>query len=201
MASESTDRYVTVAGTDHLTADFSANSIGGRIEGGYRFAVPTGFDASDFGITPYGAVQVQAFRTPSYSETAVSGSSIFALSYDARTTTTTRTELGGWVDKSFALDRGNRLSFFGRAAWAHDWYSEPSVRRGIPVFAGVEFHANRRRASSRFRLVDGRIGIVMRNGWSMMAKFDTELSKRLAYLHRHCTAALYVVKLGQIMRS
>ena len=36
-----TDRYLTVAGTDHLTADFDANSFGGRLEGGYRFAMPS----------------------------------------------------------------------------------------------------------------------------------------------------------------
>jgi uncharacterized protein with beta-barrel porin domain len=39
----STDRTLTVAGIDHLTADFSANNVGGRIEGGYRFAIPGGF--------------------------------------------------------------------------------------------------------------------------------------------------------------
>jgi uncharacterized protein with beta-barrel porin domain len=66
----STDRYVNVAGTDHLTADFSANNVGGRIEGGYRFPVPGAFGWPGFGLTPYGALQVQAFRTPSYSETA-----------------------------------------------------------------------------------------------------------------------------------
>lgn len=99
----STDRFLTVAGLDHLTADFSANNIGGRIEGGYRFAVPGIFDISGLGFTPYAAVQMQAFRTPSYSETAVSGSSTFALAYDAHTTTTTRTELGAWLDRSFAV--------------------------------------------------------------------------------------------------
>ena len=83
----STDRYVTVAGTDHLTADFSANNVGGRIEGGYRFAIPGVFDSSGFGLTPYAALQVQAFHTPSYSEIAASGSPIFALAYDAHTTT------------------------------------------------------------------------------------------------------------------
>ena len=97
----STDRFVTVAGTDHLTADFSANNVGGRIEGGYRFAIPGALGwPGQYGFTPYAAGQVQAFRTPSYSESAVSGSSIFALAYDARTTTTTRTELGAW----FRLD-------------------------------------------------------------------------------------------------
>src|SRR5262249_18771671 len=32
---------------DHLTADFNAQSYGGRLEGGYRFGMPYG------GITPY----------------------------------------------------------------------------------------------------------------------------------------------------
>ena len=62
----STDRFVTVAGTDHLTADFAAQSYGGRIETGYRFATAL------VEITPYAAAQVQSFRTPSYSERAVS---------------------------------------------------------------------------------------------------------------------------------
>jgi uncharacterized protein with beta-barrel porin domain len=36
---------------EHLTADFRAQSFGGRVEGGYR--VPTG------AFTPYAAVQAQ----------------------------------------------------------------------------------------------------------------------------------------------
>ena len=63
-----TDRFLTVAGTDHLTADFDANSFGGRIEGGYRFAIPGLYYVPSFGITPYAAVQVQTYLTPSYSE-------------------------------------------------------------------------------------------------------------------------------------
>ena len=35
-----TDRIVTVAGLDHLRAEFNANAWSGRIEGGYRFVAP-----------------------------------------------------------------------------------------------------------------------------------------------------------------
>jgi outer membrane autotransporter protein len=173
----STDRYVTVAGTDHLTADFSANDVAGRIEGGYRFAVPGLFDVPEFGITPYAALQVQAFRTPSYRETAASGSSIFALAYDARTTTTTRTELGSWVDTSYALDRDNMLSLFGRAAWAHDWYSDPSVTasfQSLPGSSFIEFGATPVHDSA---LLTVGAELSMRNGWSVMTKLDGELSR------------------------
>ena len=46
----STDRF---AAFDHLTADFNAQSFGGRLEGGYRFAW------RGVGITPYAAMQAQ----------------------------------------------------------------------------------------------------------------------------------------------
>ena len=36
----STDRFVNVFGTDHLTSNFTAHNFSGRIEGGYRFALP-----------------------------------------------------------------------------------------------------------------------------------------------------------------
>jgi hypothetical protein len=65
----STSRTVTVAGFDTLTANFNAQSFGGRVEGGYR--VVTG----PVILTPYAAAQAQDFRTPTYSESAVVGSS------------------------------------------------------------------------------------------------------------------------------
>src|SRR6202043_210135 len=125
----STDRSLTAGGLcfEHLTVDFSANNVGGRIEGGYRFAVPGAFYLPGFGITPYAALQMQAFRTPSYSEIAASGPSIFALTYNAHTTTTTRTELGAWLDRSTGLNDGAVLSLLTRAAWAPgDWADRTS---------------------------------------------------------------------------
>jgi outer membrane autotransporter protein len=173
----STDRFVTVPGTDHLTADFSANNVGGRIEGGYRFAIPGVFDSSGFGLTPYAALQVQAFHTPSYNEIAASGLPTFALAYDARTTTTVRTELGSWVDKSYALDRDNVLSLFGRVAWAHDWYSDPSVTAtflSLPASSFIEFGAAPVHDSA---LLTAGAQLYMRNGWAVMAKLDTEFAQ------------------------
>ena len=61
----STDRFAFAS--EHLTASFNAQSIGARVESGYRFATLFG------GLTPYAAVQAQNFRTPSYSETNVNG--------------------------------------------------------------------------------------------------------------------------------
>lgn len=174
----STDRYVTIAGNDHLTSAYAANSFGGRIEGGYRFVIPAVFDSSGFGLTPYAALQAQSFHTPSYSETAVSGSPLFALAYNAHTTTAVRTELGSWVDKSYTLDRNNVLSLFGRAAWAHDWYSDPSLTAAFQsALPGSIFIVNGVTPAKDSALLTGGAQLYMRNGWAVMAKLDTEFAQ------------------------
>jgi uncharacterized protein with beta-barrel porin domain len=55
------------------------------------------------GLTPYAAVQAQNFRTPSYSETDVNGGG-FALAYNSRTGTDTRSELGARFDRLLAIN-------------------------------------------------------------------------------------------------
>ena len=52
----STDRNAAFG--NHLTADFNAQSIGARVESGYRVGTPAG------AITPYAALQAQSFHTP-----------------------------------------------------------------------------------------------------------------------------------------
>jgi uncharacterized protein with beta-barrel porin domain len=173
----STDRYVTVAGTDHLIADFSANNVGGRIEGGYRFAIPGGLGLPGrYGFTPYGAAQVQAFFMPSYSESAASGSSMFALAYDARTTTTARTELGGWLDWSRPIDDGTTLVLRTRAAWAHDFWSAPTVVAMFEALPGSSWTETGAAPASDLLLASAGAEIWFRNGFSLAARFDGEFA-------------------------
>jgi outer membrane autotransporter protein len=168
---------VTVAGADHLAADFSANDIGGRLEGGYRFAIPSMGWSGQSGFTPYAAVQVQGFRTPSYSETALFGASVFALSYDARTITTTRTELGTWLDWSIPVDYGTTLSLRGRAAWAHDNWSSPNITAGFQALPGSIFVVTGAAPATDLALVSAGVEIGFRNGFSVGARFDGEFAE------------------------
>jgi autotransporter-like protein len=95
----STDR-LAFAG-DHLTASFNAQSYGGRLEGGYRFATFYG------GVTPYAAIQAQSFHTPGYSESGVIANG-FALAFPrhdrhALSTAATRpTRAASWARASTA---------------------------------------------------------------------------------------------------
>jgi outer membrane autotransporter protein len=173
----STDRVLTVAGGDQLTADFFANDIGARIEGGYRFAIPgMSHWPGRYGFTPYAAGQAQAFRTPSYSESAVSGSSDFALAYDARTTDTARTELGAWFDWSNLLDYGTTLSLRARAAWAHDYWSAPNVTAMFVVLPGSSFTVTGAAPASDSLLASAGAEIGLWNGFSLAGWFDGEFA-------------------------
>jgi outer membrane autotransporter protein len=108
----STDR-LAFAG-DHLTADFDAQSFGGRIEAGYRIPVAL------WGLTPYAAVQAQNFHTPTYNETDITGGG-FGLTYNAHNASDTRSELGARFDKPILINWNAVLALHGRVAWAHDW--------------------------------------------------------------------------------
>ena len=175
----STDRYVTLAGTDHLTADFSAHSVGARIEGGYRYAIPGVLGLPGrYGFTPYAAAQVQAFRTPSYSESAASGSAMFALAYDARTTTTTRTELGAWFDWSAPVNHGATLALRSRLAWAHDFWSDPSITATLlPALPGSSFTVTGAAPASDLLLASASMEMSFGNGFSLGARFDGEFAE------------------------
>jgi uncharacterized protein with beta-barrel porin domain len=172
----STDRSVTVAGVDNLAADFSANNIGGRVEGGYRFALPAVLGLRGSGVTPYAAFQMQALRTPSYGENAVSGSSEFALTYDAHTTTVIRTELGTWFDRLFAIDDSSIMSLRGRAAWAHDDWSSLNYTSGFVSLPGSSWTETGALPARDLLLASAVAEVDFRNGFSLAGQFDTELS-------------------------
>src|ERR1043166_8869634 len=131
-----TDRMVTVSSADHLRADFQAQSVGARLESGYRLGT------MPVGITPYVAAQIQNFRTPSYAETAISGSNGFALTFDSKSTTATRTEVGAWFDKMIALDYGSLLALRARGAWAHDHSSNERINAAFQTLPGASFTTN-----------------------------------------------------------
>jgi outer membrane autotransporter protein len=174
--SETTGRLPLVAGGDPLSAGFAANNIGGRVEGGYRLGIGNPFGLPDVGFIPYGALQMQAFRTPSYNETGAAGLSPFALAYAAQTTTMTRTELGAWLDGAVALDNGTILALRTRAAWAHDHWSGVAVNAAFQELPGSGFTVVGAIPAQNSLITSVGAEIAFRNGFSVAALLDSELS-------------------------
>jgi len=162
----STDR---VAVGDHLTADFNAQSYGGRLEGGYRFGMPYG------GITPYAAIQAQSFHTPGFTETDAIANG-FGLAFGSRDATDTRSELGARFDRVLAVYSNAVLALRGRVAWAHDWVSDATL---VPVFQalpGASFIVNGATPARNSALTSAGTELRLANGVTLLAKFDGEFA-------------------------
>jgi autotransporter-associated beta strand protein len=154
---------------DILNANFDAQSYGGRIEGGYRFAVlPT------LGVSPYAAVQAQAFHTPAYSETDVTGGGL-GLNYAAMNATDTRTELGTRFDDP-AVIGGIPVLLRGRVAWAHDFVSNPALSAAFETLPGTNFIVNGAAIPHDSALTLAGAELFFTPRWSLLVKFDGDFA-------------------------
>jgi autotransporter-associated beta strand protein len=168
-----TNRTVTVAGTDQLQARFNANAWSGRLEGGYRFVAPA--MGGGIGITPYAAAQFTTLDLPAYTEQALAGSNAFALTYGAKSVTDTRSELGIRTDKSYGLPDAI-LTLRGRLAWAHDYDPDRSVAATFQTLPGAGFVVNGAAQASDSVLTTASAEWKWTNNWSAAATFEGEFS-------------------------
>jgi autotransporter-associated beta strand protein len=165
----STDRFAFAG--DHLTASFNAQSYGGRIEGGWRFATFV------VGVAPYAAVQAQAFHTPAYNELdgTLGG---FGLNYNARNGSDTRSELGARFDQALPVATTAVLALNARAAWAHDWVTNPSLTPVFQALPGASFIVNGATPVSDSALLSAGGELRFLNGWAIGGRFDGEFADR-----------------------
>jgi fibronectin-binding autotransporter adhesin len=167
-----TNRTVTIAGTDMLQARFNANAFSGRVEGGYRFVAPV---IGGVGVTPYAAAQFTTFDLPAYAESVLSGASTFALAYGAKDATDPRSELGIRTDKSYALTSAI-LTLRGRVAWAYDYDPDRSIAATFQTLPGASFVVNGAAQAHDSALTTASAEIKWINGWSAAATFEGEFS-------------------------
>ncbi|MBR1018954.1 autotransporter domain-containing protein [Bradyrhizobium viridifuturi] len=164
-----TDRTVPVVGLDHLRAEFNANAYSGRVEGGYRFAMPW------MGITPYAAGQFTTLNLPSYAEQTISGLPTFALGYAGKSVTDPRSELGFRTDNSFAVQDG-LLTLRTRFAWAHDYAPNRTMAATFQTLPASSFVVNGAAQATDSALTTASVEMKWRNGWSAAATFEGEFS-------------------------
>jgi uncharacterized protein with beta-barrel porin domain len=157
-----------VALGDQLTANFNAQSYGGRVEGGYRYGM------AGYGVTPYAALQTQWFHTPDYRETDLTGGG-FGLAYNGMTANDTRSELGARFDYLQQVD-GMPLLLRARVAWAHDWVSNPSLTATFEALPGASFIVNGAGVPSDSALIAAGATLQLNKHLSLEAKFDGQFA-------------------------
>jgi uncharacterized protein YhjY with autotransporter beta-barrel domain len=158
---------------DQLTAKFSGESFGGRLEGGYRFVVPS--SAGRFEITPYAAAQAQSFHTPTYSETDLGGGGV-GLNFNARNATDIRSEFGTRFANMTDVN-AMPLILRARLAWAHDWVDNNSLNAVFQTLPGTNFVVNGARIPTDSALASVGAELHLTTRWSALARFDGEFSK------------------------
>ncbi len=166
----STDRTVTISGSDQLHGGFSAKGFGARAEAGNRF------EYYGTGLTPYVAAQIQTWRLPAYTEAAVSGSNDFAVAVDARKANETRTEVGLWADRRVETDSGPLL-LRGRMAWLHEFRTSPTIDAAFPALPNSNFVVTGTASDPNALLVSFGSELRLAGGWSVGTKFDSELAE------------------------
>ena len=120
-------------------------------------------------------MQAQNFRTPTYTETDVTGGG-FGLTYNSRSATDTRGELGARLEHATMLDAGTLLMLRGRLAWAHDWVTDPSLMAVFQALPGGSFIVNGATPAKDSALVTAGAELRLVSGLSLAAKFDGELA-------------------------
>jgi uncharacterized protein with beta-barrel porin domain len=166
-----TDRYVYIAGTDHLRANFRATTWSGRIEAGYRI------DAPPMAMTPYAALQATSFHLPGYNEAAVFGSNQFALSYSKQKDTNLRTELGVRGERAWPIGSG-LFTLRGRVAWVHDTNTDLPVSATFQALPGSSsFVVNGAQPAADAVLIGAGGEFRWDHGWTFAAAFDGEFSQ------------------------
>jgi subtilase-type serine protease len=160
------DRTVTVGpASEHLTSTFNASSVAGRFEGGYRFGGPV------YGVTPYTAVQVQSVFTPGYTEAAAVGAGGTAQTFASSSATSTRTELGSWVDTQV-----NVVMFRGRAAWLHEFNRDASISATFAAFPSPSFVVTGAQHPGDAALISGLFELPVFANVTFSGRADAELS-------------------------
>jgi uncharacterized protein with beta-barrel porin domain len=127
------------------------------------------------GVTPYAAAQFTTFDLPGYAEQAIAGSNAFALTYNAKDVTDTRSELGIRTDKSWVMPDGI-LTLRGRLAWAHDYDPDRSIASTFQTLPGASFVVNGAAQASDSALLTASVEKKWLSGWSAAATFEGEFS-------------------------
>jgi uncharacterized protein with beta-barrel porin domain len=77
-----------------------------------------------------------------------------------------------------AMDNGSQLSLFGKAAWAHDEISDPTLNVSFIGLPTASFAVNGAPPPHDLALVTGGAEWRLASGVSFLAKFDGEFADR-----------------------
>jgi uncharacterized protein with beta-barrel porin domain len=169
-----------IGATETAKSTVVSNQFAGRVEVGRGFTVSEEGASSRYVVTPFAALQPVQLWTPGYSETsfaATGGYGVFALSYQAQSTTSLPLSLGAQFDAATQV-RERPLSAYARLAWVHEFMPDRNVTAGFTTLPGTSFTVDGAKASYNAARIDlgGRYAVGEQT--FLFANGSAELSDR-----------------------
>jgi uncharacterized protein with beta-barrel porin domain len=115
--------------------------------------------------------------SPNYSEAESSGLGL-GLNYQSSLFRFTRTEFGSRFDHNIWLKKSLLLTLIARAAWAHDWITNPSLNAEFQSLPGANFSVIGAIPVKNSALLTFAPRLDFLNGWTAGFRFDSEFAKR-----------------------
>jgi uncharacterized protein with beta-barrel porin domain len=129
------------------------------------------------GLAPYAAFQGLALNTPRYGEFDQNLGG-FGLAYQQRSASWNRGEVGARIERTFPVGWGMSLALRGRAAWAHNWVSDPSLLASFQMLPGSAFTVVGAKPVKDSALVTSLTELRLTDGAFVGLRFDGDLAPR-----------------------
>lgn len=168
-------RQITGIGATETERSSSVSTLlGGRVEIGRPFAV------GQASIMPFAALQPSQFWQPATAETGTTangGPGVFALSYQAQSTTSLPSFLGAQIDGRTEID-SHAASAWLRLAWVHEFMTARPVTAGFSGLPGSQFTVDGATAASDAARLDFGARYALNAQMALFANATAELSNR-----------------------
>jgi outer membrane autotransporter protein len=180
-----TDRFAFVPGvaapvnplpdiSEKLQGDFSARSLSGRFETGYKFI------ANPINVTPLvAAAQFSSLRMDGFTENALISTNTgnLALNSAGQTVGSLRTFLGTQLDSKFFVG-GNSFEPWLRASWVHEFDRERSLLAAFSAAPGFYFPIDGARSVANSARINAGLKVGITPGIAIFANFDGDFSSK-----------------------
>jgi outer membrane autotransporter protein len=153
---------------------FNGSQYGGRIEGGWRFAVDR------TALTPFAGLTVQALSQSGYSETstntATGAPGVLGVTVQGQTTTSVRSALGLQLETTIAANDGAVLKPRLRLGWAHEFNTNRSATVALSVLPGAPFQVTGAQPAADSLLVGAGLELELGHMLRIYGQFDGDVT-------------------------
>jgi outer membrane autotransporter protein len=153
---------------------FDGHQYGGRIEGGWRFAI------DQHALTPFAGLTLQALSQSGYGETsqntATGAPSVLGVTVQGQTTTSVRSVLGLQFDTTIGASDSVVLKPRLRLGWAHEFNTNRSATVALSLLPGAPFQVTGAQPAADSLLIGTGLEIELGRAVRLYGQFDGDVA-------------------------